>query len=169
MFNVVTAQDFYAMLVQDFDDFCAEQHSARKAIHCAITANHMADWVWGDWLSKDAAARSTMGIAGREKALFMAWIDQHCVWFRPLQDIANGSKHFSRVGIGTSFVKGTGTSGHGMFGIGYLMIDWGEGAVPEMRYQAVASLLEVVVRFWRDFLRLYRPDPNQVDSRNHAM
>ena len=46
MFDLVTAHDFYAMLVEDFDDFMAEPHSARRAVHCAITAYHLLDWVW---------------------------------------------------------------------------------------------------------------------------
>ena len=48
MFDLVAAHDFYAMLVEDFDDFMAEPHSARRAVHCAITANDLLDWVWHD-------------------------------------------------------------------------------------------------------------------------
>jgi len=29
------------MQVEDFDDFMAEPHSARKAVHCCITAHHL--------------------------------------------------------------------------------------------------------------------------------
>lgn len=45
MFDLVSAHDFYTMLVQDFDEFMEEPHSARKAVHCAITAHHLTDWV----------------------------------------------------------------------------------------------------------------------------
>lgn len=38
MFDNVTSCDFYAMLVEDFDAFMDEPHSARRALHCAITA-----------------------------------------------------------------------------------------------------------------------------------
>ncbi len=41
MFDVQTAEDFYGVLVADFDDFMAEPHSARRALHCAITAYHL--------------------------------------------------------------------------------------------------------------------------------
>ncbi|MBW9089834.1 hypothetical protein JNB91_18635 [Rhizobium wenxiniae] len=53
MFDILSARDFYSMLVDDFDDFAVEPHSARRAMHCAITAYHLHEWVWGDWLSKD--------------------------------------------------------------------------------------------------------------------
>jgi hypothetical protein len=48
MFDISNAQDFYAMLVQDFDEFFEDQQSSRRAIHCAITAYHLHEWVWGD-------------------------------------------------------------------------------------------------------------------------
>ena len=51
MFDLVTAHHFYAMLVEDFDDFMAEPHSARRAVHCAITAHHLLDWVWHDQIA----------------------------------------------------------------------------------------------------------------------
>jgi hypothetical protein len=41
MFEPLTCRDFYEMLVEDFDDFMAEPHSARRAWHCAITAYHL--------------------------------------------------------------------------------------------------------------------------------
>jgi hypothetical protein len=33
MFDIVTAHDFYAMLVHDFDDFMEKPSSARLALH----------------------------------------------------------------------------------------------------------------------------------------
>lgn len=53
------------MLVEDFDDFMRETHSGRRAIHCAITANHMKDWVRNDWLKIDPDARRSIGIEDR--------------------------------------------------------------------------------------------------------
>jgi len=52
MFDIKTADDFYAVLVADFDDFMDEPHSGRRALHCAITAYHLHEWVWGDWLRR---------------------------------------------------------------------------------------------------------------------
>jgi hypothetical protein len=38
IFDISSSQDFYAMLVQDFDDSFEDQQSSRRAIHCAIKA-----------------------------------------------------------------------------------------------------------------------------------
>ena len=109
MFNIQTASDFCSMLVEDFDDFVKEPHSARRAMHCAITAYHLNEWVWGDWLAKDKAARDTLGITAHDKKLFLRWIDRQCVWFRIAQDLANGTNHFAReTGLETVFVSGFG-------------------------------------------------------------
>jgi hypothetical protein len=34
------------MLIEDFDDFMAEPHSARRSVHRAITAHEMATTRW---------------------------------------------------------------------------------------------------------------------------
>ena len=60
MFDLVTAHDFYAMLVQDFDDYMAEPHSARRAVHCAIAAHHLCDWVWHDKVDCSPALRTQL-------------------------------------------------------------------------------------------------------------
>jgi len=41
MSDHLSCRDFYAILVEDFDDFMAERHSIRRAWHCAITAYHL--------------------------------------------------------------------------------------------------------------------------------
>ncbi len=62
---------------------------------------------------------------------------------------------------------GEGPFGLGPYGQGYLLIDYGEAA-GEPRWQPAAGLLEVVVRFWRDFFRAYRPNPDLPASRHHV-
>ena len=94
MFDISSSQDFYAMLVQDFDEFIEDQQSSRRAIHCAITAYHLHEWVWGDWLGTDYLTRKALSI--RDKESFLAWIDKACPWFSSIQALANGSKHFIR-------------------------------------------------------------------------
>ena len=168
MFDVQTAEDFYAMLVADFDDFMAEPHSARRALHCAITAYHLHEWVWADWLKADRALRARLGIS--DKQAFLAWIDRHCVWFAGIQDLTNGAKHVRpNQGLETMRVGGYGEGpfGVGPYGQGYLLVDYGEGA-GEHRWQPAANLLEVAVRFWRDFFRTYRPSPSLPVSRHHV-
>jgi hypothetical protein len=63
MFDLVSVHDFYRMLIQDFDEFMEEPYSSRKAVHCAITAHHLADWVWHDKIERDPDLRARLGIA----------------------------------------------------------------------------------------------------------
>jgi hypothetical protein len=142
----------------DFDDFMENQDSARHAMNCAITAHHMHDWVWSDYLKSDETTRTAMGIS-KDKNEFIRWIDANSVWFGMVQEISNGSKHFGRQSsFETHRVSGYGVGAYGLgpYGIPYLVVDHGEGA-GEDRFRTVADLLEVVVRFWRDFLRVHSP------------
>jgi hypothetical protein len=93
MFDISTSTDFYAMLVQDFDEYMDETHSARKALHCAITAYHLREWIWKDWLVHDLSAQNAMGI--RDQNSFNNWVVGSCVWFPFLRDLVNGTKHFT--------------------------------------------------------------------------
>jgi len=52
-------------------------------------------------------------------------------------------------------------------GKGYLLIDLGEEAA-EHRWLYTVDLIEVVVRFWRDFFRLYLSIPELPASRHHV-
>jgi hypothetical protein len=157
MFDITNARDFYQKLLEDFDDYMAHQDSARHGMNCAITAHHMADWAWVDFLKGDAALRTKLGIKNRDG--FKAWIDGQSIWYGMVQDISNGSKHFLREqSIGTARISGYGQGGYGIgpYGMGYLTVDLG-GADPAHQLMPFALLLEVVVRFWRDFLSQYGP------------
>jgi len=160
MFDINNSRDFYQKLLEDFDDFMGQQDSARHAMNCAITAHHMADWVWGDFLKSDDALKTKLSIKSKDD--FMRWIDTQTIWYGLLQGISNGSKHFIREQAkGRVKVEGWGMGGYGegLFGSSYLAI--GVNAGTEV-WQSIplSMLIEVVVRFWRDFLRTYGPyDP----------
>ena len=158
MFDINNSRDFYAKLLADFDDFMENADSARHAMNCAITAHHVHDWVWNDYLKNDVVTRKQLGI-GKQKKEFVRWINGHSVWFGMVQEISNGSKHFGRqASFETRRVAGYGMGGYGIGGFGqpYLMIDNGEEAGVH-RFMTIPMLLEVVVRFWRDFFRSYSP------------
>lgn len=169
MFDVSTARDFYAILVEDFDEYFAEAHSARRAMHCALTAYHLHEWVWAE-ISKSPDILTKLEISKRDKGQFLKWIDGACVYFPMVQELANGTKHFAH-GDGTKTMLvggwGQGPYGVGPFGKGYLLIDYGEGA-GEHRWQTALTLLEVVVRFWRDFFLRYLPMPDLPVSKHHV-
>jgi hypothetical protein len=192
MFNIITARDFYAMLVEDFDDFVAEPHSVRRALHCAISAYHMYDWVWADWLKEDRQLRSTLGI-GSKKSDFADWLRQRSPWFQMVEAVANGTKHLGAGGdfetvlvLPESMMPSqiadapdqpalwggpvryvSGSLPVGQDNKGYLLFDLGEEA-EEHRFMPVAHVLEAVVRLWRDFMRKHRPSADIPVSRHHV-
>lgn len=197
MFDIITARDFYAMLVEDFDDFIEEPHSARRALHCAITAYHMHDWVWADWLKEDNELRGRLGI-GAKKSAFASWLIARSTWFQIVASVANGTKHFVADGgfesvrvVAAPFAFDQLTAGWdegswdqplawegpvryvagsmpvGPKGKGYLLFDLGAEA-EQHRYQPVAHILEAVVRMWRDFFRAHRPQDDIPVSQHHV-
>jgi hypothetical protein len=167
LFDIVTSHDFLAKLEEDYDDFVKEPHSTRLALNCAITAFHLHEWVWGDWLEAHNALK--------DKDAFLAWIGNACPWFRTIQGLANGTKHFgSSLSFGTEFVvsppytycepaaewdEGFPKPYVADGGKGHLLLDHGPGSGPH-RWQTAASLIDVVVRFWREFFSRHHPNPD---------
>jgi len=169
MFSVATAKDFYAIVVEDFNDLMVEKDSPRRAMHCAITSFHLHEWVWAE-MCRDKALMERVGIAKRDKELFLEWIDSKCPFFAGVQAIANGSKHLAPSrDMETMRVTGygSGPNGTGPYGTSYLLIDWGAGA-GEHRWMPALHLLEIVVRFWRNFFRLYLPALDLPESPHHV-
>lgn len=168
MFDIMTSRDFYAKLVADFDDYMSAPDSSRHALNCAITAFHLYEWVWGDWLKTDYVVQKALGI--RNQKTFLEWITRASPWFVAVRDLANGTKHFIRdQGFETMRIGGYGAGAYGVgpYGRAYLLIDFGEDAA-EHRWLPAQHLLEVVVRFWRDFFKKYRPDMDIPVSKHHV-
>ena len=162
MFDIVTAEDFHLKLRADFDDLLKEPHSTRLALNCIITAYHLHEWVWGDWLKKDRALRKSLGV--KDKKSFLDFIVRASPWFSAIRDLTNGTKHFVRnAGFATMRVGGYGQGPYGIgpFGEPYLLIDYGEGAA-EHRWKTAIELIEVVVRFWAEFFDRYHPTAAKV-------
>jgi hypothetical protein len=172
MFDMTTSRDFLWKLEADFDDFMEEPHSARLAVNCALTAYHLHEWVWGDWLKADYATWKSLGI--RDKESFLAWIDKACPWFSTIQELANGTKHFGAPSFTTEFAvsppyvygepatewdEGSPKPYVADGGKGHLLIDFGPGTGSH-RWQTAGMLIDAVVRFWREFFFRYHPDPD---------
>jgi hypothetical protein len=153
MFDIQNSTDFYAKLLAEFDDFMSDQESARHAMNCAITAHHMYDWIWADFLKGSDAIRTELGI-GNRKSDFAAWVAERSPWFAVVQELSNGSKHFVRQ-YDESIEKvagyGMGGFGEGPFGSSYLAIDM---LTEDARFLPLSHVFEVVIRFWRDFFRM---------------
>lgn len=149
MFDINNSVEFYAKLLAEFDDFMADQASSRHAMNTAITAHHLYDWVWAEFLEGDPVLRSKLGV-GRQKKDFARWIDSQSPWFQVMQQISNGTKHFVRqYAEGFENVGGYGKGGYGLgpYGHSYLAMDTGH---EDARYLPLSHIFEVVIRFWRD-------------------
>jgi hypothetical protein len=116
----------------------------------------MHEWVWGDWLNKDHKTWSKLGI--RDKDSFLSWMDQNAWWFRAVQDLTNGSKHFNRAMSQQTQVTGAFSSAafdRSAFDATRLEVEverdgrnvWIEALV----------LIETAVVFWRSFLIEHGP------------
>lgn len=156
MFDIITSRDFLAKLEAEYHDFKAEPDSTRHALNCIITAYHLHEWIWGDWLKSDYATWKRLGI--RDDESFKKWLDGACPGFNVMQSLANGAKHFiRRTTVETERVAGYGCGPHGIgpYGQPYLLIDYGAGAVE--RWQTAEQLLDDAVAFWRKFFETHRP------------
>ena len=95
MFDIKDSVNFYRLMIENYDDFVENSGSSRHAINCAISAFHIADWIWGDWLCMDFATWKKLdGV--RDFDSFKAWIDCQTSFFQVVQGVANGSKHFAQ-------------------------------------------------------------------------
>lgn len=157
VFSIRNSRDFYQKLLQEFDDFRRDNLSARHAINCAVTAYHMHEWVWGDWLKKNTVAKAKLGISDKDS--FLAWIDTNEPFFSVVQDLANGSKHFDRKTMQKTQVAGAfdaaASDGHA-FDIARLEVELDDGGGETRRVLAEILFNDLIV-FWRDFLREYGP------------
>ncbi len=157
MFDIVTSRDFLSKLEADYTDFKDRTDSARHALNCIITAYHLHEWVWADWLKNDFAIQSRLGI--RKIATFERWLDRECPGFPVLRSLTNGTKHLRPTNFSTQRVDGSfgsGPFGIGPFGIPYLLID--HGANKPERWETADQLIDASVMFWRIFFETYRPD-----------
>src|SRR6516164_927661 len=144
MFDITTSRDFLGKLKADFEDFTREPHSARLALNCAITAYHLHEWVWGDWLQGDYSIWRELGI--RDLETFRDWINGACPWFETVRELSGGAKHFAS----TDTFK-TERLGAPPFMLDALGAGWDEGAWggPPICARRARQRLSTD-RFWRE-------------------
>jgi hypothetical protein len=158
MFDIITARDFLAKLEADYADFKEQPDSARLALNCIITAYHLHEWVWGDWLKTDYVIWQKLGI--RDKDSFKKWIAANWSGFETAEALTNGIKHFRVQPPVTDRIVGYGSGPYGVGPCGkpYLLVDYGEDANAQ-RWQTAEQLLEGAVFFWQGFFRDNRQKP----------
>lgn len=157
MFDIVRARDLLSKLEADHTDFKAQPDSARHALNCIITAYHLHEWVWGDWLNADHATWKKLGI--RDCKSFTRWLESEWHDFIMVQSLTNGAKHFIRQEMGkTDRIAGYGMGPYGVgpYGYPYLLIDCGDDA-PE-RWKTAERLIDDAVAFWQKFFEAYQPE-----------
>jgi hypothetical protein len=155
MFDISTSRDFHAKLKADFDDLMKQPDSARLAVNCIITAFHLHEWVWGDWLKTDHATWKKLGI--RDKESFLEWLYRAFPYFGYVEALANGTKHFNRNQDFDTTRVTQDEDGPFLVGMPYLLVDFGESA-GAMRWMAATHLIHAVVGFWDGFFARYHPD-----------
>jgi hypothetical protein len=167
VFDIKTSRDFYKKLLEDFADFQENPRSARLAINCTITAYHMHEWTWGDWLKSDYPTWKLLKI--RDVNSFLTWLDQKSPWFKLMQDICNGSKHFDLKASQQTKVAGAFDRGGfetPAFETERLEIEIQTGG--HKAWIPAEAVIESVVLFWRDFFLEYSPYKNDMPtSRAH--
>jgi hypothetical protein len=155
MFEIKTSRDFLEKLLEDFADLQVNPESARLAINCAITAYHMHEWVWGDWLKADHATWKALGI--RDEKTFLSWLDRRQPWFPLMQDICNGSKHFNRKLSQQTKAAGAFSSGFAKSAFDTQRLEV-EVEVDGRKTWILADIvIGTVVKFWLDFFQKYGP------------
>jgi hypothetical protein len=152
MFNIKNCRDLYLKLVAEYEDLLKDPISARVAINFALTAYHMAEWIWGEWLENDTVARDKLGIGAKEE--LKGWVCRQNLLLADMRSIANGSKHFKKdrfgkTAVGNDYVE-PGYVEPDYFESTCLLIDTGRG--PKPVWTDLRSVAEQVVAFWRDFL-----------------
>ena len=157
MFDIITSQDFLSKLEAEYADFKAQPDSARHALNCIMTAYHLHEWVWGDWLKTDYEAWQRIG-GIHNKNSFKMRLGELWPGMTAAGELTNGMKHFGKRNVETERIEGYGSGPYGVgpFGRPYLLIDHGAENTP--RWQTADQLLDHAVIFWRSFFDLHCAD-----------
>jgi hypothetical protein len=157
MFGIQNSRDFYEKLVAEYEDLHHDPMSARIAVNCAITAYHLAEWIWGDWLKGNLAAQAAVGVHTVDE--FKKWVDTQTPYFAAMQSITNGTKHFNQNAFSqTQLSEGAfdrNAFDPNAFSVNGLLIEvqTDSGA----HWYDYETVLEQLLLFWREFLLKHSP------------
>jgi hypothetical protein len=150
-FGTTNAKQFLEKLHDEQKDFVASNClSERHALNAIITAYHLHEWVWGEWLQKRQDLRKEWGVNssgefGRRLA------NQYCPALEEARKIANGTKHFENR-IVTGHHRGVfqrGVFQKDSFDVSRLWIDRGD------KSQLAEDFIDELVKFWDQFFAQY--------------
>ena len=84
-FEIKNSKDFFNNLLEEYEDFCKEPTSTRKALNCAMYAWHLIDWIYHEFIHS----------IGEYNGLgdFQQFIKFRCPALQIMHDLMNGTKH----------------------------------------------------------------------------
>lgn len=94
--GITNAKQFLEKLHEEQKDFVASDClSGRHALNAIITAYHLHEWVWGEWLQKRHDLRKEWGVnSPGEFCRRLSNNNQFCPALEDARKITNGTKHF---------------------------------------------------------------------------
>lgn len=148
MFDIKNSADFYRKCLDDYASLLQTPDYAGFAINCAMSSYHLSEWIWGDWLKSDHALKSRLGIRSCDD--FKRWVEGQCPFFKTVQSIANGSKHFNRsVSQNTAKIEAFQVVDGEELEREHLVVLTDDDSV-----RSIEDMIKVLLTFWHDFLEV---------------
>ena len=146
-FDIASSKDFYYKLIADYNDYKSDSTSSRLAINCAMTAWHLGEWLYKEFMP-------LLNNTFSDNKIYMAHLENiECTALEIMHRITNGSKHCSMAGR-THSVQGT-KKHVGDFSNDFskefdqtaLLVKMDDGT--EVWFE---DELDAVVAFWQDYI-----------------
>jgi len=145
-FEITSARQFLEKLHEDQKDFAASHClSGRHVLNAIITAYHLHEWIWGEWLEKCNNLRKEWGVDCAE-SFHEHLASKRCAALEDARRLTNGTKHFKNR-IETGHHQGAFDAGafSSDFDIGHLWID------RDGKKQRAEDFIDELVKFWDQF------------------
>ena len=142
---------FLEKLKAEQSDVSDDPLSTRHAMNAALTAWHMATWVWKHRIKPDWEYRKELGLGKGGHDEFVAAVVERCQSLRTMRDLSNAAKHLTQ---DVAVDEGEGGFGPG-FSPGFdtgprLVVKKDDGSEVPFRRELGQAVL-----FWEDFLGRY--------------
>jgi hypothetical protein len=86
-FDIKDSIDFFKKLTEDHADFLKDKTSSRIALNCAMTAWHLTEWVYNEFITQ-------LSIQFTSLVEFQNEMKKNCQSLQIMHDLTNGSKHY---------------------------------------------------------------------------
>lgn len=144
-FDIKSSHDFLKKLADEFADFQKNDTSSRHALNCAMTAWHLTEWVYNEFMSNKFAKVED----------FQSDVKKKCFSLQLMHDISNGTKHYKlnrhKPEIKeTELHRGAFSNGFSRdFDISSLKIETNDGMIYYFEDE-----LEKTVAFWKSYFHI---------------